>query len=111
MALAIRLRQQGRKNHCVFRVVVMDARARRDGKYLEELGWYNPYETVPERTLNIKGDRIQHWISQGAQMSESVSSLVKNAAPAVIRWKTERSLAQHSKKRTKRKARKEARTA
>lgn len=111
MALAIRLRQQGRRNHCVFRVVVMDARSRRDGKYLEELGWYNPYEAEADRGLNIKADRIQHWVSQGAQMSESVACLVKNTAPSVIRWHTERVVAQHAKKRAKRKARKETRTA
>lgn len=109
MALAIRLRQQGRRNRCVFRVVVMDARARRDGKYLEELGWYNPYETEADRTLNIKADRIQHWVSLGAQMSESVACLVKSRAPSVSRWHVERKMAQQTKRRAQRKARKTAR--
>ncbi|MBA3237027.1 MAG: 30S ribosomal protein S16 [Parachlamydiaceae bacterium] len=108
MALAIRLRQQGRNNHAVYRVVVMDERARRDGKYLEALGWYNPYETEIERSLAIKADRIQHWLSLGAQMTESVECLVQKVAPSVVRWKTERTLAQLAKKRDKRKARKEA---
>lgn len=111
MALAIRLRQQGRRNHAVYRVVVMDERSRRDGKYLEELGWYNPYESEADRNLNIKADRIQHWISQGAQMTESVECLVKKAAPSVVRWKTERQTAQLQKRRNKRKARKEAKSA
>ena len=111
MALAIRLRQQGRRNHCVFRVVVMDARSRRDGKYLEELGWYDPYIAEADRGLNIKADRIQHWVSQGAQMSESVACLVKNAAPSVIRWHTERKVAQQAKRRSKRKTREASRTA
>lgn len=111
MALAIRLRQQGRRNHAVYRVVVMDARARRDGKYLEELGWYNPYETEADRNLHIKADRVQHWMSQGAQLTESAECLVQKAAPSVIRWNTERQLAQLDKKRSKRKARKEAQKA
>lgn len=111
MALAIRLRQQGRRNHCVFRVVVMDARSRRDGKYLEELGWYNPYEAEKDRGLNIKADRIQHWVSQGAQMSESVACLVKGVAPSVIRWHTEQRVARQTKRREKRKSREASRTA
>lgn len=108
MALAIRLRQQGRRNHALYRVVVMDARARRDGKYLEALGWYDPYATEADRSLCIKADRIQHWISLGAQLTESVECLVHKAAPSVLLWKTERAQAQLLKKRTKRKSRKEA---
>lgn len=107
MALAIRLRQQGRKNHAFYRVVVMDERSRRDGKYLEALGWYNPYETKEELELSINADRIQHWLNVGAQMTQSVANLVQRAAPSLIRWKTERTLAQTAKRREKRKAKKE----
>ncbi|MGZ3633840.1 MAG: 30S ribosomal protein S16 [Parachlamydiaceae bacterium] len=108
MALAIRLRQQGRRNHALYRVVVMDQRARRDGKYLESLGWYDPYQVEDDRKLNIKADRIQHWISLGAQLTESVECLVNKAAPSVLRWKAERAQVQLLKKRAKRKSRKEA---
>lgn len=108
MALAIRLRQQGRKNHTMYRVVVMDERSRRDGKYLEALGWYNPHETEPERSLSLQADRIQHWIGLGAQMTESVTCLVQKAAPSIIRNKTEHALAQAAKRRAKRKCVKEA---
>ncbi len=108
MALAIRLRQQGRKNHTVYRVVVMDSRARRDGKYLEALGWYNPLEAEAEKNLFIKPDRIQHWVGLGAQMSESVCQLVRQAAPSITRELTERAIAHKAKARTKRKARKSA---
>jgi small subunit ribosomal protein S16 len=108
MALAIRLRQQGRKNNTMYRVVVMDARARRDGKYLEALGWYNPHETEADLSLCIKADRIQHWMALGAQLTESVECLVHKAAPSVLRWKTERALSLATKNRTKRKSRKEA---
>ncbi|MBA3602681.1 MAG: 30S ribosomal protein S16 [Parachlamydiaceae bacterium] len=108
MALAIRLRQQGRRNNAVYRVVVMDVNSRRDGKYLEALGWYNPHETEVDQTLCIKADRIQHWISLGAQMTESVKNLVHTAAPSVVRAQTEQILARRNKDRAKRKARKAA---
>lgn len=111
MALAIRLRQQGRRNNAVYRVVVMDVNSRRDGKYLEALGWYNPHETEADQTLCIKADRIQHWVSLGAQMTESVKNLVHKAAPSIVRIETERVLARRSKDRAKRKARKEAASA
>lgn len=106
MALAIRLRQQGRKNHTVYRVVVADARAARDGAYLESVGVYAPLETDADRALSLKADRIEHWLSLGAQMSESVASLVKQSAPSIIRAQTEHLLAQKAKRRAKQKARK-----
>jgi small subunit ribosomal protein S16 len=108
MALAIRLRQQGRKNHTVYRVVVMDSRAPRDGKYIESVGWYNPLEALPERNLIILPERIQHWIALGAQMSENVTQLVRQSAPSIVREMTERTLANKTKARAKRKARKAA---
>jgi len=108
MALAIRLRQQGRKNHPVYRVVVIDSRAPRDGKYLEAVGWYQPLESEADRTLLLQPERIQHWISLGAQMSESVAQLVRQKAPSVSRWMNERILAHKASERTKRKARKTA---
>lgn len=90
MALKIRLRQQGRKNQQTYRLVLCHSRSPRDGKYIEVLGWYNPAEAEPEKNLNIQGDRIQHWLSQGAVLSERAESLVKRGAPEVI--------ASHSKK-------------
>ena len=48
MALKIRLRAQGRNNRETYRLVVADGRSPRDGKYMEMLGWYNPFESVPE---------------------------------------------------------------
>jgi small subunit ribosomal protein S16 len=108
MALAIRLRQQGRKNHTVYRVVVMNSRAPRDGKYLEALGWYNPLEATPERNLFLLPDRIQHWVALGAQMSESVAQLVRQSVPSIVREMNDRTLAKKTKERLKRKARKKA---
>jgi small subunit ribosomal protein S16 len=108
VALAIRLRQQGRRNHNVYRVVIMDARTRRDGKYLEAVGWYNPFETAEERICDLKADRIQHWLDLGAQMTESVQQLVRKNAPSVMQWHVEKQLTARKKACAKRKARRGA---
>ncbi len=82
MAVKIRLRQQGRTNRQTFRVVVVDSRYPRDGKYIEMLGWYNPFQA--ENNVQIDADRLNHWIKQGAQISEKVEQLATRAAPLVI---------------------------
>ena len=108
MALKIRLRQQGRNNRPFYRLVLTDVRAPRDGKYLEVLGWYNPFETELEKTLFINAERIQHWINLGAEISERAETLVAKLAPSIIRQKTEKTLASKAKATAKRKARKKA---
>lgn len=107
MALKIRLRQQGRTNRSFYRLVVTDSRSPRDGKYVEALGWYNPIETEDDKMLSLKADRIQHWLSLGAQLTERAESLVKKGAPSLIRQLTEKQLAQRAKVAVKRKAKKE----
>lgn len=82
MALKIRLRQQGRKNGQTYRVVVADERVRRDGKYLEKLGWYLPY--LADNNCSIDGARVSHWLDLGAKMSEQVEALVAKNAPEVL---------------------------
>lgn len=84
MALKIRLRQQGRKNQQTYRLVLSDSRAPRDGRYIENLGWYNPSEKEPEKTLSIHADRIEHWLALGAILSERAALLVKRSAPQVL---------------------------
>lgn len=84
MAVKIRLRRQGRRNRPFYRLVATDARARRDGKYLENLGWYNPIESEDEKNALIKAERVKHWISQGAQLSEKAHALVKRRAPEAL---------------------------
>lgn len=76
MALKIRLRQQGRRNRQVYRLVVTDVRTRRDGKYIEMLGWYDP-NMSQEANGAVKADRIRHWLSVGAQLTENAESFVK----------------------------------
>ena len=101
MALKIRLRQQGRKNHLTYRLVLTDERKPRDGKYIELLGWYKPQEK--ENTVSVEGERIDHWLKHGAQLTEKARSLVKQAAPAVIKDLDARVLAKKAKARAARK--------
>ena len=82
MALKIRLRQQGRKNGQTYRIVVSDAKNRRDGRYIEKLGWYDP--ALQGAHCQVNGDRVAHWLQLGAQMSESVEALVARFAPNTI---------------------------
>jgi small subunit ribosomal protein S16 len=70
----IRLRRVGAKKQPSYRVVVTDSRAPRDGRFIEAIGFYNP-RTEPE-TVQIKEDRALHWLSVGAQPTESVARLL-----------------------------------
>ncbi len=73
----IRLRRTGCKNYAAYRVVAADQRAPRDGKFLEILGWYEPRKEGVNFKLEL--DRIDYWQSKGAQLSETVASMVKKA--------------------------------
>jgi small subunit ribosomal protein S16 len=103
MALKIRLRQQGRKNQQSYRLIISDSRFPRDGKYIEALGWYNPEESEPEKMLHIHSDRVQHWLNQGAILTEKAALLVRKAAPAVIAAYRQKQVAATAKARQKRK--------
>lgn len=107
MALKIRLRQHGRNNRTVYRVVVTDSRKPRDGKYLEAVGWYNPIEHEAEKNLFLDASRIQHWLEYGAQLSESVEALLARGAPLLYRQQKDKSVARRVKMATKRKAQKQ----
>lgn len=106
MAVKIRLRQQGRINRPFYRVVVADKRSPRDGKYLESVGWYNPFEKELEKYVHLDADRLKYWIDQGAQISERVESLIAKGAPAVLRHVQEKESAHQAKAVAKRKAKK-----
>ena len=74
--LAISLMRMGAKGKPFYRLVVKEKRSKRDGKYLENVGTYNPMLDPAE--VNLKHERIQYWISVGAQPTETVASLIKN---------------------------------
>src|SRR3954463_10520136 len=77
MAVAIRLRREGALNRPYFKVVVTDKRSPRDGKFIEIVGTYDPKKPGMNSTLKL--DRIEHWISKGAQPSDTVRSLIKKS--------------------------------
>jgi small subunit ribosomal protein S16 len=100
MAVKIRLRMQGSVNRAMYRIVVADSQLPRDGKYLEEIGWYNP-RGKDLLKINVKPDRLQYWLSQGAEMSERVASLMKGAAPEIYNEWHKKQVARHTKKVSK----------
>jgi small subunit ribosomal protein S16 len=75
MAVAIRLRREGALNRPYFKVVVTDKRSPRDGKFIEIVGTYDPKKRGMNSTLKL--ERIEYWISKGAQPSDTVRSLIK----------------------------------
>jgi small subunit ribosomal protein S16 len=75
MAVSIRLRREGAKNRPYYKVVVADSRSPRDGKFIEIIGTYDPKK--PDHNSTLKLDRIEHWMSKGAQPSDTVRSLIK----------------------------------
>jgi small subunit ribosomal protein S16 len=82
IVLMIRLARFGARKQPYYRVVVIEKRQARNGRSLEIVGTYNP-RTNPE-TVDLKRERIQHWVSQGAQLSERVGKLLaKHPAEAV----------------------------
>lgn len=102
MALTIRMRQQGVSSRQRFRLVVTDSKNPRDGKYLEKLGWYNPFGT-DDQNYFIDVERIQFWLNNGAQISDRVKSLVKRFAPEVVKELTQKKVAKAVKRREKKK--------
>lgn len=108
MALKIRLRKQGRTNRPFYRIVVTDSRSKRDGRYIESIGWYNPVEADTTKNLQLNGERVLHWLEHGAVLSENMENLVAQGAPDVMKWKKEKVLAHRAKVAAKRKAKKAA---
>ena len=79
MALKIRLTRIGTKNRPFYRVVVTESRSRRDGRFIEKLGFYDPTKKTEEFDLNH--ERALYWIQRGAKPSETVRSLMKKINP------------------------------
>ena len=75
--VTIRLSRGGAKKRPFYNIVVTDSRNRRDGRYIERIGYFNPVATGGENRLHIDGDRLTYWLSQGAKASERVAGLVK----------------------------------
>ena len=83
--VVIRLSRGGARNRPFFNVVVADSRNRRDGRFIERVGYYNP--VAPDGTANslsIEHDRVAFWVSKGAQASDAVEKLLKRSAKARV---------------------------
>lgn len=106
MALRIRLRQHGRTNRSFYRLVVAEDRSRRDGKYTEAVGWYDPEGKTQQTSVSVNAERVQHWLDCGADMSENVKALVKRAAPDLMKRYQEKQLMHRAKMAAKRRERK-----
>lgn len=78
--VVIRLARGGAKKRPFYNVVVADSRSRRDGRFIERVGFYNPIATAKEEALRLSVDRIVFWQERGAKLSDTVAGLVKRSA-------------------------------
>jgi len=78
--VTIRLARGGAKKRPFYHLNVTDSRNARDGRYIERLGFFNPVARGKEQRLQVDLERIQYWVGQGAQVSDRVSQLLKEAA-------------------------------
>lgn len=88
MAVKIRLRQQGRKNRQTYRLVVTDVRNKRDGKYLEKVGSYDPQ--VGKDNVKVNEERVLFWLDRGAEISIDAEKLIFKASPNVMQQLNEK---------------------
>lgn len=74
--VVIRLARGGAKKRPFYRVVVTDKRARRDGRFIEQLGFHNPIATGNEQGTRVNLERVDYWVTQGAQLSDTAAALI-----------------------------------
>ena len=75
--VVIRLSRGGSKKRPFYKIVVADSRMPRDGRYIERIGFYNPVAKDSEESLRLDIERVDYWVSKGAKLSDTVSSLSK----------------------------------
>ena len=80
--VTIRLQRGGAKKRPFYQVVVADSRRSRDGRFIENIGFFNPTAQGQEEGLRLDLDRVNHWVGQGATVSDRVAKLVKDAQKA-----------------------------
>lgn len=80
--VVIRLSRGGAKSRPFFNMVVVDSRVRRDGKFIEKIGFYNPKAVNNDEGIRVSIDRYQHWLSKGAQASDTVKRIIRQFKPA-----------------------------
>lgn len=77
LSVRIRLKRFGTKRRPYYRIVVMDSRSPRDGRTIEEVGFYHPIE-IEEKQIKVKEERVREWLDKGAQPSDTVRKLLNN---------------------------------
>lgn len=82
--VVIRLARGGSKGRPFFNIVVADKRTRRDGRFIERIGFYNPIAKGGEESIRVAQDRLTYWRSVGAQASPTVERLIKQGATAAV---------------------------
>ncbi len=80
--VTIRLARSGAKKRPFYHLTVADSRTSRDGRFIERVGFFNPIACGQEERLRVDNERIDYWVSKGAQVSERVARLVKEASVA-----------------------------
>jgi|TARA_R110000782_G_scaffold100766_7_gene187034 small subunit ribosomal protein S16 len=80
--VTIRLARGGSKKRPFYHLTVTDSRTSRDGRFIERVGFFNPVARGNEERLRVDNARVDHWVSQGAQVSDRVAKLLKDAAAA-----------------------------
>lgn len=80
--VVIRLARGGAKKRPFYSIVVTDSRNRRDGRFIERVGFYNPVASGNEKPLSLNLERVDYWVSKGAQLSDAVARLVKQVRRA-----------------------------
>ena len=80
--VVIRLARSGAKKRPFYNMVVTDSRNRRDGRFVERIGYYNPKAAENEKALSIDSERLAYWQGKGAQLSPTAARLVKQSAAA-----------------------------
>lgn len=83
MAVKLRLKRFGRTHRSFYRLAAVDSRSPRDGKVIEELGWYDPNGKDPEQQAKVDKERVEHWLSVGAVPTETVADLLRRQGIAV----------------------------
>ena len=103
MAVTLRLARHGQKKRPFYRIVATDKESRRDGRYLEIVGTYNPMVDPP--LVSLKEDRVRYWVESGAQTSGLVASIIKKNIPNFLEERTRAKLEKIQASRKARKAR------
>jgi small subunit ribosomal protein S16 len=77
--IRIRLTRMGSRNNPFYRIAVFDSRTKRDGRYIENIGTYDPMQSEPTKKVKIKKDRFEYWLSVGAKPTEALEKILSHA--------------------------------